>query len=73
MAEVSILSLRVGVANLFVIAGPFIMDNRELARNFPFYRAPSAIMAGLNDRVQDGPAVLGKPQTVVGPSLHPVS
>ena len=42
MAELSILSLRVGVANLFVIAGRFITDNRELARNFPFYGAPSA-------------------------------
>ena len=49
MAELSILSLRMGVANLFVIVGRFITDNRELAQNFPFYGAPSAIVAGLND------------------------
>ena len=51
VAELSILSLRVGVANHFVIAGRFIMDNRELARNFPFYGAPSTIAVGLNDHV----------------------
>ena len=51
MAELSILSLRMGLANLFVIVGCFITDNQELARNFPFYRAPSAIVAGLNDHV----------------------
>ena len=51
VAELSILSLRVGVANLFVIAGRFITDNRELARNFPFYGAPSVIVTGLNDHV----------------------
>ena len=51
MAELSILALRVGVANLFVIAGGFITDNRELARNFPFYGAPSLNVTGLNGRV----------------------
>ena len=51
MAELSILSLRVGVANLFVIAGRFITDNRDLARNFPFYGATSAFLAGLNDHI----------------------
>ena len=35
MAELSISSLRVGVVNVFVIAGRFITDNRELARYFP--------------------------------------
>ena len=67
MAELNILSLRGGVANIFVIAGRFITDNRELARNFPFYRAPSATVAGLNDHIYHGPAVLGEPPDRHGP------
>ena len=51
VAELSILSLRVGVANLFVTAGRFIADNRELARNFPPSGAPSVVVTGLNDYV----------------------
>ena len=67
MAELCFLSLRVGVAKLFVIAGCFITDNRELARNFPFYGAPSAIVAGLNNHVQHGPAAPGEPRGCRGP------
>ena len=51
MAELYILSLRVGVANLFVIARRFITDNQELAENYPFQGSPSAVVAGLNDHI----------------------
>ena len=74
VAELSILSLRVGVANLFVIAGCFITDNRELSSKFSFFqRTPSAVVAGLNIMSSTGRPPRENPGAVADPSVHPVS